>query len=113
MRRSSISITGSRRRNAVLASACAAAGVLTLVGTASAASPPVTGTRHSCRNAILKHLYLLQRWLAGFQAQERAIFVSIHGGSGIPEWSSVQRAARCRARKSRSIVFVVSSMARS
>lgn len=28
-------------------------------------------------------------------------------------WSSVQRAARCRARKSRSIVFVVSSMARS
>jgi hypothetical protein len=39
--------------------------------------------------------------------------VSIHGGSGIPEWSSVQRAARCRARKSRSMLFVVSSMARS
>ena len=54
--------TGSRRRNTVLVSAgvaaCAAAGVLTLVGTASAASPPAARTRHSCRNATLKGTYI-------------------------------------------------------
>ena len=62
MRRSFISRTGSRRRNAVLASAGvaagAAAGVLTLVGTASAASPPATGRNPSCRNATLKGTYI-------------------------------------------------------
>ena len=54
--------TGSRRRNTVLVSAgvaaCAAAGVLTLVGTASAASPPAARTRHSCRDATLKGTYI-------------------------------------------------------
>ena len=62
MIRSFISRTGSRRRTAVLASAGAAAaiaaGALTLVGTASAASPPATRTSHSCRNATLKGTYI-------------------------------------------------------
>ena len=62
MRHSFISGTGSRRRNAVLASAIVAssvaAGVLTLVGTASAASPPAARARHSCRDATLKGTYI-------------------------------------------------------
>ena len=69
MRRSIISRAGSRRRNAVLVSAgvaaSIAAGVLTLVGTASAASPPAAHARHSCRNASLKgtYIYYNDGWL--------------------------------------------------
>ena len=69
MRPSFISRTGSRRRNAVLASAgvavSIAAGVLTLVGTASAASPPAARARHSCRDASLKgtYIYYNDGWL--------------------------------------------------
>jgi hypothetical protein len=62
MVRSFIPRTGPRRRNAALASAGAAAiitgGVLTLVGTASAASPPATRASHLCRNATLKGTYI-------------------------------------------------------
>jgi len=60
---------GSRRRNAVLASAGVAAsvavGVLMLVGTASAAAPPATGASPSCRNATLKgtYIYYNDGWL--------------------------------------------------
>ncbi len=66
---SAILRTGSRRRNAVLASAgvaaAVAAGVLTLVGTASAASPAATRASHSCRNATLKgtYVYYNDGWL--------------------------------------------------
>jgi hypothetical protein len=69
MRPSFVSRTGSRRRNAVLASASVAVsvatGVLTLVGTASAASPPAAGTRPSCRTATLKgtYIYYNDGWL--------------------------------------------------
>ena len=69
MIRSVISRTGSRRRNAVLASAgvaaAVAAGVLTLVGTASAASPAAARASHSCRNATLKgtYVYYNDGWL--------------------------------------------------
>ena len=69
MRCSFVSRPGSRRRNAVLASAgvaaSVAAGVMTLVGTASAASPPAARANHSCRNATLKgtYIYYNDGWL--------------------------------------------------
>ncbi len=64
-----ISRTGPRRRNVVLTSAAvaasAAAGVLTFVGTASAAAPSATRTSPSCRDAALKgtYIYYNDGWL--------------------------------------------------
>ena len=64
-----ISRTGPRRRNVVLTSAAVAAsvaaGVLTFVGTASAAAPQAARTSPSCRDAALKgtYIYYNDGWL--------------------------------------------------
>jgi hypothetical protein len=89
MRRSFISGIGSRRRKVVLASASVAAsvgvGLLTLVGTASAASTPATGTRASCRNATLKgtYIYYNDGWLVSGGKKEPFSIAGVDRFNGV------------------------------
>jgi hypothetical protein len=83
--RSFISGTSSRRRKAALASATAAAaiaaGLLTLVGTASAASP---SAGPSCRNATLKgtYIYYNDGWLVSRGKKEPFSIAGVDHFSG-------------------------------